>query len=109
MLDDEKLSFAVSVIKEACSENGLAVVRTVLFGSRAKGTANHESDWDFLVSVDKEPSFRIKAKTASSIRTKLASFHISVDIIIKSEDRIVQERENPGLITHYALKEGCVI
>ena len=109
MLNDETLNLALTVIKEACRQNGLAVERTVLFGSRAKGTANHESDWDFLVSVDTEPSFRTKSRTASFIRTKLASFYISADIIIKSEARIMQERENPGFITHYALKEGSVV
>ncbi len=100
---------AVKTIKDECAKAGLIIVRLFLFGSRARGEASGQSDWDFYVCVQSEPSFSAKAKVASAIRTKCAEKHISVDIVIKSEQKMRQERDNVGMLTHYALKEAIAL
>jgi predicted nucleotidyltransferase len=102
----QALDLARSVIFEECARADLQVVRLVLFGSQARGTARNDSDWDFLVVVKHDPAFVQTVKVASAIRTRLAAEHMAVDVIIKSEQRVEKERDDVGAITHYALKEG---
>ena len=101
--------FAISVIREQLAAKQINVKQIILFGSQARQTALTDSDWDFLVCVEEELSFQEKAKITTAIQRRLAEKHISVDIIIKSEKRMNQERGNVGAITYYALKEGVMV
>ena len=38
---------ALQVIKEEIERRGLKILKVILFGSRAKGEAKEDSDWDF--------------------------------------------------------------
>jgi predicted nucleotidyltransferase len=84
-------------------------VNIVLFGSRSRGDAGPDSDWDYLVCTKNEISFPEKATLASVVQTKLAEKHISADIIIRSEKQIANERGNVGVITYYALKDSVPV
>ena len=44
------------------------VERIVLFGSRARGEAHDESDWDFAVFLDHEPTQREKERLSNATR-----------------------------------------
>jgi len=60
-------SYVLRKIKEAIAreENGAEVI---LYGSRARGTANTESDWDILVLLDKpEVSFKDEQRIRHSL------------------------------------------
>ena len=50
---------------------GNAVERIVLFGSRGRGDEHAESDWDFAVFFDRDPSKRAKVKRRTSNVTAL--------------------------------------
>ena len=51
-----------------------------LFGSRARGDFNDESDWDFLILTEWEVSLEYKKK----IRIKLYEIEIKLGIVINS-------------------------
>jgi len=60
-------SYAMQKIKEAIAkeEKGAEVI---LYGSRARGTANPESDWDILVLLDKpDVSFKDEQRIRHSL------------------------------------------
>ena len=98
--------FSASVIRDELDKKNIAVKQIILFGSHARQTALPDSDWDFLVCVAEELPFPERAKITTAIQRRLAEKHISADIIIKSENKMNQERANVGVITYYALKEG---
>ena len=100
---------SVKIIREEFAAAGISIVQILLFGSRSRGEATPDSDWDFLVCVKKELSFPEKAIAITKVQTRLAEKLISVDIIVKSEARLAQERGNVGAITYYALKDGVPV
>lgn len=106
MTFQEKKKYIAGVIREECRAVGLDVKQIVLFGSQSRRDAGPGSDWDFLVCVKDELSFPDKSFISTKIQTRLAEKLIDADIIIKSEARMAQERDNVGVITYYAMKDG---
>ncbi|MDO8806024.1 MAG: nucleotidyltransferase domain-containing protein [Elusimicrobiota bacterium] len=106
MTAQEIKQYAASVIRAELVASGIEARKIILFGSQASGTAGKDSDWDFLVCVPEELPFSKRAKIATRIQRKLAVSHIPADLIIKSEASVDRERNNVGVITHYALKNG---
>jgi predicted nucleotidyltransferase len=84
--------------------------RVMLFGSRARGDFNKDSDFDVLVitsetlPADTKKSFRIKIK-----QTLLEILDVPVDILVNSEKEISVKRELPGHTINWAMKEGVLI
>lgn len=103
------VDLAVRVIKEEFEKRGLRIDKIILFGSRARGDFKEDSDWDFLVVVDKNLSFHEKWDIIDEIKKKLAKDFIPNDIIIKSSQEIEEEREDVGKITHEILREGILL
>lgn len=82
----------------------------ILFGSRAKGTASDQSDYDFLV-VDTE-LFGVKhsrRKTAGKIWRALASFRVPTDILMYHVDEVEKWRQTRNHVIFHALNEGKVV
>ena len=50
----------------------------ILFGSRARGDAREDSDWDFLILLDKTVSF----EEEKNIRRKVYEVELEVDEVI---------------------------
>jgi predicted nucleotidyltransferase len=100
---------AIQIIKETIENKGLKVLKIILFGSRAKGTAREDSDWDFFVIIDKKLSFNEKWDIIDEIKIKLAKLKIPNDIFLKSEDEVEESKEDVGRITYYVLKEGVEV
>ena len=100
---------AIQIIKEIIENRGLKVLRIILFGSRAKGNAKEDSDWDFLVIVDKDLDRKKKWDIIIKIKRKLAELKIPNDIIINSIREFEEKKDNVGYITYYALREGKVL
>jgi len=97
---------AVEIIKEEIESKGLKVIKIILFGSRARGDAKEDSDWDFLVVVDKKLSFNQKWDIIINIKRGLAKLKIPNDIIINSIEEFEERKNNVGYITYYAVREG---
>jgi len=104
-----ELKIAKNVITEEIEKFSLKVKKIILFGSRARGEFNKDSDWDFLVIVDQKIDFAQKQKINLRIRRRLIQFDMSTDIVIQSETDLNERKTNPGFLSYYALKEGIVL
>jgi predicted nucleotidyltransferase len=102
---------AIQIIKETIENKRLKVSKIILFGSRAKGTAREDSDWDFFVIIDKKLSFNEKWDIIDEIKIKikLAKLKIPNDILLKSVDEVEESKDDVGRITYYVLKEGVEV
>ena len=82
--------------------------QVILFGSRAKGTAQEGSDFDFLVVVrgarnEREISRRIY-RTLLEMRVGAA-----VDVVVASARTLERRKESPFFVYRRALQEGRVL
>jgi predicted nucleotidyltransferase len=96
----------VQCIREECASAGVAVTRIVLFGSQARNTADSGSDWDFLVCTTGDIPFPSRAAITTRVQRTMASEGVSVDIVMKSEASLERERNNVGVLSYYALRDG---
>lgn len=82
------------------------VLEIILFGSRAKGYEKSDSDWDFLIVVDKDIDFSTKKEITMLIRRRLVKLGISSDLIIQSYNIKKSRENNIAYLTYYAVREG---
>jgi len=108
-MGNEKIEKVVKIIKEEIETRGLKVVEIILFGSRAKGTPKEDSDFDFLVIIDKDLDRNTKWDIIVKIKGELALLKIPNDIIINSIREFEERKENVGYIAYYASREGKTI
>jgi predicted nucleotidyltransferase len=80
--------------------------RIILFGSRARGDAAGDSDFDVLV-VEEKPDNRF----AEMVRPNrlLRSFDIPVDLLVVSEEKFQYWRDTPGSVYYEAAVAGKVL
>src|ERR1700712_2627931 len=81
--------------------------RILLFGSRARGNNDHNSDYDLLIITPK--TFTPQEKIALSTRLDHAivdNVRIPIDLLINSEEEVSQKQTLPGHIIRSAVKEG---
>ncbi|MGC8783214.1 MAG: nucleotidyltransferase domain-containing protein [Armatimonadota bacterium] len=107
--EQELLRQAVDVICSVAQQHGVDVVRIYLFGSRARGGAGKDSDWDFYVVIDKEVGFLQRQQMGSLIRRFLAKQKIDCDVLIQAEETVCRRRSDTGYLTYYVLKEGVPV
>ncbi|MCG2726047.1 MAG: nucleotidyltransferase domain-containing protein [Elusimicrobia bacterium] len=100
------LKLAENTIKAESEKMGINVVSIILFGSRAKNQALKESDWDFLVIVDKTLNFQEMKALIANIKWCLAELKIPNDIIIRSKKKFEYYKNMIGNVSFYANKEG---
>lgn len=77
--------------------------RLVLFGSCARGERFLDSDVDLLVIV-REPVHR--RDLAAMIYRNLHGVPVPVDVIVVTEDDVLEFGSKPGTVLYPALKEG---
>ncbi len=109
MDNNEIKQFITKIIREEFKVRNIEINKIVLFGSQSRGNGIYGSDWDFLISSGKELEFSEKVKLTTAIQRRIALEHVSADIIIKSQKKIEQEKNNVGVITYYALKDGVAV
>ena len=101
------LKTAKSVITEEIEKYGYKVEAVYLFGSRARGDFNEDSDWDFFVVTDKEIEGQLKWDMSVKIRRRLAVTNkTSNDIFIASAKKWKEKNHDIGYLDYYALNEG---
>ena len=109
MNDQDLKNFATRVIREEFAARGIAVKQMILFGSRARGNAKPDSDWDFLVVTGKQLSWTEKFDLWLKLARRLAMQAITADILIKFEPDFERDRYDVGKTTYYAAKEGALV
>ena len=96
-------------IEEELKRAGLKVVSIYLFGSRARGQARPDSDWDFLVVVDRPLSGPERRRITGRVLVALALAGIPADVILLPQPRFLRYKDDVGHIAYYAVREGFVI
>jgi len=84
--------------------------RILLFGSRARGQANQDSDIDLLV-IEREPfgESRSRRKEAARIWRCLSQFRIPTDILVYSTGEVDQWKGSSHHVIGRAVREGKVL
>lgn len=103
------IKIATQIIRNEVEKAGYHIVRIVLFGSRAKKQEHPESDWDFLVIIDREIDRETKWDVILKIKRRLAKLKIPNDIIIESLSQVEEKKEDISSISYYALREGVTL
>jgi uncharacterized protein len=81
-------------------------LRIILFGSRARGDAQPDSDVDLLVVF---PQVANKRSKAVEIRQALVDLPVAKDIIVTTPDEITRRGDLVGDVLRPALAEGKVL
>jgi len=97
------------VVLEIANKYGIKVDRIILFGSRARGEAGRESDWDVLITTEEKISrdtfwaFYIEA-----VR-RLREDNIKVDLIVIDRETFERKKDVVNTIANEASVEGVVL
>ncbi|HLZ86254.1 MAG TPA: nucleotidyltransferase domain-containing protein [Puia sp.] len=84
--------------------------KVLLFGSRARGQADKQSDYDLLIVTNDTFAPRVKMDWENKIRKALVyALKAPFDVIVESEDEVKEKKELTGHIVHYAMKEAVEI
>lgn len=97
--DAEKLRQITKALMEEFNPS-----RLFLFGSRAIGTANKNSDYDFLVVVKKTNKSRAEDMLRAS--TALDHLDVNADVFVYSEKEFEEWKSELGSIPEIALNTG---
>ena len=101
--------FATCAIREEFAAHAIPVKQIILFGSRARGDARSDSDWDFLVVTGKRLTWAEKLELWLTLARRLAIKTMTADILIKFEPDFERDRHDVGKTTYYAAKEGAYL
>ncbi|MGE5605911.1 MAG: nucleotidyltransferase domain-containing protein [Bacteroidota bacterium] len=80
--------------------------KVILFGSRATGSANRDSDYDLCIL---KSDLEHKRKTAQEIYKALLTLGLPVDIIVETPENFSELKANPFLIYGNIADNGEVL
>ena len=80
--------------------------RVVLFGSRARGDHQPDSDIDLLVILSVCDN---KREASIAMRSELRGLLIPIDVIVTTPDEIARKGHLVGTVLRPALREGKVV
>lgn len=84
--------------------------RILLFGSRARGDGDRHSDYDLLIITPETFTPQQKIHWSNRLdRAIVKAIKAPIDLLLNSEEEIIQKRELPGHIIQIALREGVVL
>ena len=100
-MSDKKLEKIIEKILEVITPD-----KIILFGSRAKGTACDDSDYDILVI---KAGIKNKREIGKKLYRNMLGTNASVDIIVEIPEIVEQYKDSVGYIYKQILKEGKVV
>jgi|SRR5579872_1405799 len=84
--------------------------RILLFGSHARGNFDSHSDYDLLIITPKLLTPKEKLNWSSTLHKDIVkAIHAPVDLLLYSEDEILEKKELPGHIVRTAIREGVAL
>lgn len=97
-----------AVVENTLKEEGIQGVRVFLFGSRARGEAKRESDWDLLVLIDEEcfPGNFRRLWNLLYFNLHREFPHESFDIVVKSNSAFEREKAVVNTLAYEVYLEG---
>ena len=109
-IDPKVLEAIKQAVLEEAQRLGVGVERIILFGSRARGEATSESDYDILVVTREKLGRREKLELATRVATRIAREYLTpVDIIVRSRDEWLEHSKIVGTIEEVAASEGIPV
>ena len=81
-------------------------LKIVLFGSRARGSARPDSDYDLLII---EPSNLPRFRRAARYRRALKGLGLAKDIVVWTPEEVAEWTNVPNAFITKALSEGVVL
>jgi uncharacterized protein len=111
MNNQAKIQIIKQLIEGIMKARKISLHDILLFGSRARETADDLSDYDLLIITENKIANSDKMEISAELRKRLASpdADIDADIILKSMDEIETAKELIGGVVREALKEGIRI
>ena len=89
---------------------GERVEEIILFGSRGRGEAREDSDYDVLVVVrDEKLSRREKADLWKIARDIFVDMRVAADIVIQTARDAAWRKEHWSTVTYEAYREGIIL
>jgi predicted nucleotidyltransferase len=109
----DKKDLENNIIKEqitkSLDEMGISFKSIILFGSRARGDYNEDSDYDILIVTTETYPFKEKIRISETVRDQIVKLHIPSDIIIRSHEEVDYFRNKIGSAIREALLEGVTL
>lgn len=91
---------------QVLAEAAASPARVIVFGSYARGTADADSDLDFLVI---EQHVHDRTGEAVRLRRALPPLGVPVDVLVMSEEHAAKRAQVKGSTVARALTEGRVL
>lgn len=107
IMSDEKRTKIINMIRDTIRE-AEPTAQIILYGSRARGDAREDSDWDVLAIVDKP---RLTLKERSNIQYPIwdKGLDVGEEINVFSYTRRQWEQAPPSLFKYNVMKEGIAL
>ncbi len=98
----------VEKLKSLLNELNIKYSKILLFGSRARGDFKEESDWDFLIILEKPVDVKTKKELWFDIYKRLHESYpfISFDIVLKDAESFEEEKTIANTISNEVSLEG---
>ena len=96
-------------IMKSLDEMGISIESIILFGSRARGDYNEDSDYDILIVTTKTYPFKEKIRISEAVRDQVVKLHIPSDIIIRSHEEVDYFRDKINSVVGDAIQEGIIL
>ena len=107
VVDEETLSLIRRVVLEEARRLGVEVERVILFGSRARGDARPDSDYDILVVVKGEVGRRVRRTLAGLVRARiLEELGAPSDVIVTTAVKWRAYQDELGHLFYDVKREG---
>lgn len=106
---DEKRKEIKEQIMNSLDEMGISFERIILFGSRARGDYNEDSDYDILIVTEETFPFKEKIRISEAVRDRVVKLHIPSDIIIRSHEEVDYFRDKINSVVGEAVQEGIIL
>ena len=106
-MSDDKRTQVLSLIRDTIRASEPAA-QIILYGSRARGDAREDSDWDVLVIIDKP---RLSLKDRSNIQYHVwdKGLDLGQEINVFPYTRQQWEQAPPSLFKYNVMKEGITL
>ena len=106
-MTDDKKSQIISLIRDTIHASE-PTAQIILYGSRARGDAREDSDWDVLTIVDKP---RLSLEERSNIQYPVwnKGMELGQEINVFSYTRRQWEQAPPSLFKYNVMREGIAL
>jgi predicted nucleotidyltransferase len=91
--------------------DGVRPTRIILFGSRARGDARPDSDYDLVVELEFEWNSEQHGTAYGRVMDSLRSVRgeASVDVLLRRPGDIERRRDDPGYMDWDVAREGVIL